>query len=604
MTGCAQGDRSSPPPIGEDVDTAPWNPAGGDDEGTSGAPPAMDDRPLVIAERTPAPITGGGVLLLADGDTVVVSDPDRDRLYVLSLGGTAVQTVPLVPGAHPWRAIEDAQGHVHVSLRGLGQVATIDPSTATVLASRDVCANPRGLAVAGDDATLLVACASGELQQLPLTDGSAELFASLPPDLRDVVVHDDGTIAVTRFRSAEVIELDAEGNQLQTRAPQAWYQTDGASADQTLRPAVAWRTVADGDGGLVMVHQGGSDRSVPVDAPDSAYGDAGKCSSIVHASATWFDRTGTRRAMGSVANVLLPVDVALRPDGGAIAIVGAGTCAVSCTATSLLQLPLVAFTTDTTIPCNEPIPVALSIAPDRELIAVAYAPDGDLLVQQRDPAQLFRIRNGELFDMWMLDMDAIEDTGHRLFHEGGISGLACASCHPEGGDDGLVWDLGAPRHTQSLQAGIAGTEPLHWEGDLDSFDALVDEVHAQRMGELRQSEERVAAFQNWIEAIDETPPRTDADTDVAAGAALFDQLGCASCHNGPALTNNQTVAVGDAEPVQVPGLHTVALHPPYMHDGRAATLADAVVDMIDRTAPDAGASASDVAQLVAYLETL
>ncbi|MFO0636635.1 MAG: hypothetical protein U0168_27705, partial [Nannocystaceae bacterium] len=319
LTGCAQGDRSAPAPIGEDVDTAPWSPPDENDDGTSGSPPADDHRPIEIAERAPPAITGGGVLVLDDDDTVVVSDPDRDQLYVLSLGGTSVQTVALAEGAQPWRAIEDAEGRVHVSLRGLGQVATIDPSTATVIASRDVCANPRGLAVAGDGATLLVACAGGALMQLPLVDGSAETFATLAPDLRDVVVREDGTISVTRFRSAEVLELDAQGNQLQRRAPEPWQQTEGASADQTMRPAVAWRTIADGDGGLVMVHQGGSERSVPVDAPQSAYGDTGKCSSIVHASATWFDRTGARRTMGSVANVLLPVDLALRPDGGAIA---------------------------------------------------------------------------------------------------------------------------------------------------------------------------------------------------------------------------------------------------------------------------------------------
>ena len=40
--------------------------------------------------------------------------------------------------------------------------------------------------------------------------------------------------------------------------------------------------------------------------------------------------------------------------------------------------------------------------------------------------------------------------------------LACASCHPEGHDDGQVWNFSAlgPRRTQSLAGGIAGTEPF------------------------------------------------------------------------------------------------------------------------------------------------
>ena len=59
------------------------------------------------------------------------------------------------------------------------------------------------------------------------------------------------------------------------------------------------------------------------------------------------------------------------------------------------------------------------------------------------------------------------DTGHLIFHANAGGGLACASCHAEGNDDGRVWNFTCegPRRTQSLHVGLRGTEPFHWSGD-------------------------------------------------------------------------------------------------------------------------------------------
>jgi cytochrome c peroxidase len=70
------------------------------------------------------------------------------------------------------------------------------------------------------------------------------------------------------------------------------------------------------------------------------------------------------------------------------------------------------------------------------------------------------------------------------------------------------------------------------------------------------------------------------------------------------MTNGQTVAMGSSTAVQVPTLRAVSLHPPYMHDGRAATLADAVREMIAATGDAKEPTDADVDRLVAYLETL
>src|SRR5687768_5371914 len=92
------------------------------------------------------------------------------------------------------------------------------------------------------------------------------------------------------------------------------------------------------------------------------------------------------------------------------------------------------------------------------------------------------------------------DTGHEIFHRVTESNLSCVSCHPDGTDDGHVWQfvgLG-PRRTQSLDIGIEGTAPFHWDGDMDDLDVLMTEVLAHRMGGLRQSEARADSFTRWL----------------------------------------------------------------------------------------------------------
>ena len=57
------------------------------------------------------PLSGGTLLPLADGTTVVVSDPERDQLYVIdeSVGAVRV-TVPLRASDEPGRLAEDGSG--------------------------------------------------------------------------------------------------------------------------------------------------------------------------------------------------------------------------------------------------------------------------------------------------------------------------------------------------------------------------------------------------------------------------------------------------------------------------------------------------------------
>ena len=69
--------------------------------------------------------------------------------------------------------------------------------------------------------------------------------------------------------------------------------------------------------------------------------------------------------------------------------------------------------------------------------------------------------------------------GRKLFFDGSRSAtgtLSCATCHVEGGADGLAWDLSPipfhskrPMVTQTL-IGIEKLGPFHWRGERDLID--------------------------------------------------------------------------------------------------------------------------------------
>jgi hypothetical protein len=100
------------------------------------------------------------------------------------------------------------------------------------------------------------------------------------------------------------------------------------------------------------------------------------------------------------------------------------------------------------------------------------------------------------------------------FHAG--PSIACASCHPEGTDDGRTWTFTGigPRRTQSLRGGVMRTAPFHWDGDVPSFNALVN-----------------AELAAWIDALPALPAPAPRDVEAATrGAVVFERAWCSGCH--------------------------------------------------------------------------
>ena len=242
-------------------------------------------------------------------------------------------------------------------------------------------------------------------------------------------------------------------------------------------------------------------------------------------------------------------------------------------------------------------------------IAVSFAGNGDVIVQSREPAVL-SVPGGTPIALSTISRS---DTGHDLFHANAGSGVACASCHAEGTEDGRTWSFACEgtRRTQSLQVGLKGTEPFHWGGDEMNFSQLVTDVFVGRMSGPNLADDQINATLGWIDAQPRRTHTMPADTmAIARGKALFNdpaRAACATCHNGPSFTNSQTVDVGTGGMFQVPSLVGISTRGPFLHDGCATTLRDRFSVACgggDKHGLTTKLKAGEVDDLITYLGTL
>jgi mono/diheme cytochrome c family protein len=250
-----------------------------------------------------------------------------------------------------------------------------------------------------------------------------------------------------------------------------------------------------------------------------------------------------------------------------------------------------------------------------EVESLAYDAAGNLWLQTRDLATLIKLGGqSNLVEATVtLSTNQLPDTGWAIFHSNSGANIACASCHPEGGEDSRTWefDMIGKRRTQSLRAHVGGTEPFHWGGELPTFGSLVGEVYLRRMAGPHLADDQQQVLFNWINAIPALPQSAPADAAaVARGKAIFEDTthaACTSCHSGPELTNNADADVGTGGKFQVPRLVGVGWRAPFLHDGCAATLNDrftACGGTSNLHGVTSSLTAAQIADLVAYLQTL
>ncbi len=243
--------------------------------------------------------------------------------------------------------------------------------------------------------------------------------------------------------------------------------------------------------------------------------------------------------------------------------------------------------------------------------------------------------------------------------------ISCASCHDlaRGGADGRRVSVGVDGHTgvrnapSVLNAALSFTQ--FWDGRAPTLEAqaLAPVDNPNEMGaswpvvvariradeslsrDLAAEDPRgvtagsivaaIAAYERTLLPLDSPFDRSLRGDESALSAQakdgyrLFKALGCVACHQGRGLGGNMFQKLGvvvevpvddpgrfavtgdprDRSTFKVPSLRNVALTAPYLHDGSAATLEDAVRTMgwhqLGVHLGDA-----DVARLVAFLASL
>ncbi len=223
--------------------------------------------------------------------------------------------------------------------------------------------------------------------------------------------------------------------------------------------------------------------------------------------------------------------------------------------------------------------------------------------------------------------------------------ISCAACHNDGGQDGRIWDFTqfgeGLRNTITLR-GHGGTAqgPVHWTGNFDEIHDFEGQMRnfAGGTGLMSDSNyfagtrshplgdtkagfsadlDALAAYVSSLTKNGDSPDRNVDGTFTSAalaGQAVFQQQNCAQCHAGPQFTDsalNVFRNVGTLKPSSgqrlgspLTGLDTPTLlglwdTGPYLHDGSAATLEQAVSAHTNVTINPA-----DLTNLVAYLRQL
>jgi PKD repeat protein len=222
--------------------------------------------------------------------------------------------------------------------------------------------------------------------------------------------------------------------------------------------------------------------------------------------------------------------------------------------------------------------------------------------------------------------------------------MSCASCHADGGDDGMVWDFRQRgeglRRTISLQGRQGmGHGNVHWSANFDEIQDFENDIRGAFGGTGFMSNADFAATSNPLgtpkagrsPALDDLAaylqslsryarsPARNADGSLTAtalaGRQVFQNAQCATCHAGVTLrdglrhdvgTIQASSGLGNGQPLAGVGFDTPTLFGswsagPYLHNGQAATLLDLFNGGHGNVQ---GLPAQDRAALVEYVRSL
>lgn len=245
-------------------------------------------------------------------------------------------------------------------------------------------------------------------------------------------------------------------------------------------------------------------------------------------------------------------------------------------------------------------PKGLALSPDGKKLYVAEHLEDRISVFSTETMELLNT-----IDLGGPRRITVARHGRRLLNNAGHTfqnQYSCYTCHPDAHEDGLVYNMASKdmgrnlTNTQSLR-NIGDTPPYKWNGknqtvykqDGMRFSTVLTRTEAFSYKEL----DAISAY--IMSGIPNPPnlhynPSGELTPAQLRGKAIFermyDNMGneipvvnrCVTCHPAPFYTNKKMADVGtlaasdDSILFDIPHLNNVFASPPYLHDGRAATL--------------------------------
>jgi mono/diheme cytochrome c family protein len=589
-----------------------------------------------------ARIAGRLVAYVADTDDAAVRTLDAD-------GACEIAVTPL-DGA-PASLLVLADGRVVVALRDRARVEILAPaeSAAAPLVKRGEAATPAepvGMAVTLDGATLLVASRwAHALTAIDAATLERRFSVDLPRDPQAVIASSDGKRAFVSHLVGSRISVVDLGERRATEVslrvhsvtrlafaplnvtPYAMREEEvlpiTAAADPRTRFAGQGFALVRGPGGRILAPE------VLVDpgtrARSAGYGEQGP---VVAEIAALDERTGRRveppatAAGGAADECLLPRAAVMEPDGDRLLVACAGLDeVVSMDPRPIGRGPKARMARHWEV-AGEPDGIAVDAASMRAFVWAAAARQLDVLDVTRAPDP-FRSPERRAYRPITVTRrspapDAEVARGRSLFHNlvqrrsWGVDLRSCASCHPDGRDDGLTWSTpDGPRQTPMLADRLDGTAPYGWDGARPDLMGHLDRT-LERLGHQTETPEVRRALLAYVRTLHTPAAAPPEDAIVARGSAIFHaaETGCAGCHLGDdtftdgARHDVGSRATGDrGAAFDTPSLRFVGRSSPYFHDGRYPTLRAMLLGA--RRMGHASALGKDVlAALIAYLEVL
>jgi DNA-binding beta-propeller fold protein YncE len=565
----------------------------------------LDDSPLLRPKK--ADVGAGMVLTEFDGKTwALVADEDDAAIKVFETKPPREAATIKVAGT-PSQLVVTKAGKVLVALKDKGTVAILepkggDPRTLVQRGSIETGGEPVALGLTGDEATLLVASAwSHEVYAYSMADRSLKWKTNVGREPRAIAIVADGSKAwihhgvggvLTRIDVADGTTTTSTLSVKANDATPARVSTQGFALAMTDGKIFAPSALANPE------------------APETYYGSGMETFSVtvvdsVAGSVKDESKTFTLAQYNTVERCILPRAAAASADGKKLVVGCAGDNEIMILdATKLSPQQNVIRRRDI---ADSPSAIAIDDGNDA---VVSWSQMGRMLSiaslgEKAVPLAKVSASGGSL--------SAAAGRGRRLFHavdgKTARDGRACASCHTEGRDDGLVWKTpDGMRQTPMLAGRVADTAPFGWTRDAKTFHEYVTGT-VSRLNGKGFSKEELDDLQAYVTSI-KPPPRAAGEENVVKhGAEVFASAGCSTCHTGAKTTDGtkHKVDAAGAFPggnFATPSLRFVGGTGPYFHDGRYSTLRTLLTSDDSAMGKAKDLPTAEIDALEAYLKTL